>query len=262
MIKFFRHIRQRLLREGRTTKYLTYALGEIVLVVIGILMALQINTWNEQRKDQKEQYFLLTKLQSDISSDMEQVEIKLSRAMNSIDNYKACLDILADETVASREEFMSRFGDILSINQFDQNTTTFDNLVTSGKIELIENESLLEMIVGYYNKEYKAWDTAMRDYTRNIIAPYMMTYDHIPQMNQTSGANYEGFETFFAEDIYRFDVQPRRMEDYRGNVFIINTLRQKIFNYQGQKSLYLTMQKEMEELQSRLAEEIDRLRSE
>ena len=50
MIKFFRKIRHNLINEGKTTKYLKYAIGEIVLVVIGILIALQINNWNEQRK--------------------------------------------------------------------------------------------------------------------------------------------------------------------------------------------------------------------
>jgi len=55
MIKFFRHIRQSLIMENKTTNYLKYAIGEIVLVVIGILIALSINNWNEQRK-QKQNY--------------------------------------------------------------------------------------------------------------------------------------------------------------------------------------------------------------
>ena len=50
MIKFFRHIRQNLIMENKTGKYLKYAVGEIVLVVIGILIALQVNNWNENRK--------------------------------------------------------------------------------------------------------------------------------------------------------------------------------------------------------------------
>ena len=52
MIKIFRNVRQNLLNEGKTTKYLQYALGEIVLVVIGILIALQINNLNEQQNEQ------------------------------------------------------------------------------------------------------------------------------------------------------------------------------------------------------------------
>ena len=50
MIKFFRKIRQNLLMENKTGKYLKYAIGEIILVVIGILIALQINNWNENKK--------------------------------------------------------------------------------------------------------------------------------------------------------------------------------------------------------------------
>jgi len=50
MIKFFRNIRQKLLSEGKTTNYIKYAIGEIVLVMIGILLALQVNNWNENRK--------------------------------------------------------------------------------------------------------------------------------------------------------------------------------------------------------------------
>ncbi|GLU45473.1 hypothetical protein Musp01_30970 [Muricauda sp. NBRC 101325] len=56
MIKFFRNIRKTLLNEGKTSKYLKYAVGEIILVVIGILIALHINNWNENRKIQKEQH--------------------------------------------------------------------------------------------------------------------------------------------------------------------------------------------------------------
>lgn len=50
MIKFFRKIRKNMIKENRTSKYLVYAIGEIVLVVIGILIALQVNNWNEERK--------------------------------------------------------------------------------------------------------------------------------------------------------------------------------------------------------------------
>ena len=53
MIKFFRRIRQRLLSENKFSKYLLYAIGEIVLVVIGILIALQINNWNEDKKNNR-----------------------------------------------------------------------------------------------------------------------------------------------------------------------------------------------------------------
>jgi len=82
MIKFFRKIRQRLLTENKFSKYLLYAIGEIALVVIGILIALQINNWNEYQKAVKSENELLTSLQNEISANIEQ--LKLLNANNKI----------------------------------------------------------------------------------------------------------------------------------------------------------------------------------
>jgi hypothetical protein len=65
MIKFFRKIRKNLIKERKTSKYFKYALGEIVLVVIGILIALQINNWNEDRKDNSEEQKILINLNTE-----------------------------------------------------------------------------------------------------------------------------------------------------------------------------------------------------
>ncbi len=73
MIKLFRNIRKNLLNEGKTTKYFKYAIGEIILVVIGILIALQINNWNEARKDQK----YLNVVYAQIKNDLERDKIKM-----------------------------------------------------------------------------------------------------------------------------------------------------------------------------------------
>lgn len=71
MIKFFRKIRQNLLSEGKTGKYLKYAIGEIVLVVIGILIALQINNWNERNKENNSAKVLARSLIQDLTKDVE-----------------------------------------------------------------------------------------------------------------------------------------------------------------------------------------------
>jgi len=71
MIKFFRKIRKNLLNEGKTSKYLKYAIGEILLVVIGILIALQINTWNQERLVKQEIKTNLINLSSAIKQDLE-----------------------------------------------------------------------------------------------------------------------------------------------------------------------------------------------
>ena len=77
MIKFFRKIRQKLLTENKFSKYLLYAIGEIVLVVIGILIALQINNWNELRKANNREHSLY----QNILIDLENEDVRLNSAL-------------------------------------------------------------------------------------------------------------------------------------------------------------------------------------
>ncbi len=73
MIKFFRRIRKKLLAENRFTKYFLYGIGEIVLVVIGILIALQINNWNEDRKTAKQEIKILNELKNDLETNLNEI---------------------------------------------------------------------------------------------------------------------------------------------------------------------------------------------
>jgi hypothetical protein len=78
MIKFFRKIRQNMLAENKFSKYLIYAIGEIILVVIGILIALQINTWNQDKQQQK----ILNNIYATIKSDLQQDIINIDEIIN------------------------------------------------------------------------------------------------------------------------------------------------------------------------------------
>jgi hypothetical protein len=79
MIKFFRKIRQNLLMENKTGKYLKYAVGEIILVVIGILIALNINNWNESNKSRASEKLLLTNLKEEFNFNLNQLNQTESR---------------------------------------------------------------------------------------------------------------------------------------------------------------------------------------
>ena len=73
MLKFFRRIRQKLIFEGNLKKYLIYAAVEVLLVMIGILLALQVNKWKEQRKAKKQEFLLLKQLQIDMKSNLDRI---------------------------------------------------------------------------------------------------------------------------------------------------------------------------------------------
>ena len=74
MLKFFRRIRQKLIDEGNLKKYLIYAFGEIVLVMIGILLALQLNNWNEDRKTHLKEITNLKSLKSELEISLEELK--------------------------------------------------------------------------------------------------------------------------------------------------------------------------------------------
>jgi uncharacterized membrane protein YgaE (UPF0421/DUF939 family) len=97
MIKFFRKIRQSLLIENKLSRYLLYAIGEIVLVVIGILIALQVNNWNEGRKELAKSHEILREIAENLEYNNAQFlqEIKEEEAVvRSIDIVLENLKIL------------------------------------------------------------------------------------------------------------------------------------------------------------------------
>jgi hypothetical protein len=262
MIKFFRKIRQNLLVKNKTSQYFKYAIGEIVLVVIGILIALQINNWNEERNNRKEEFFILDKLQSDLETDIENLVFTNKYLEIDIKNYIVSLEILGRKREASKEEFLKNFGSILAIISFDQNNTTFNNLVSSGKLEIITNKELYNAIVTYYTDDYSSWDTALKDYTRNIIAPYLLKYDYIPQADKSNMAVlYKNFSlNFYQTDLDSFDIEAKTLEDYRKDIFIINILRQKLYNLQGQLLEYKNLLEQIKKLSAEIKTEKKRFK--
>ncbi|MEJ2585524.1 MAG: DUF6090 family protein [Robiginitalea sp.] len=92
MLRFFRQIRQRLLTDSKFNKYLLYAVGEILLVVIGILIALQINNWNEERKAREREQQLLISLSEDFKSNLVSLENSIQVIPGLIEEYSLVLE--------------------------------------------------------------------------------------------------------------------------------------------------------------------------
>lgn len=101
MLKFFQRIRRKLLEKGRLTQYLTYAIGEIILVVIGILIALQINNWNTARQEHAELHGYLNNIKKNIQFDLTNVNSIMAKRDTISVNCQAIL------TLASRDSFSS-----------------------------------------------------------------------------------------------------------------------------------------------------------
>tara|TARA_R110001632_G_scaffold10505_8_gene38841 strand:- start:5420 stop:6157 length:738 start_codon:yes stop_codon:yes gene_type:complete len=243
-----------MIKENKASKYMLYAIGEIILVVIGILIALQINNWNENKKIAGQGKFILEKLRFDISLDLKAISTEMEEINNYITELTFCTNTVLGKTDPTREEFKKNLNSLLTIALFDQNRTTFNNIVSSGQIEYIQNQALTDSITQYYNYDYKSWDSALRDYTRNIIAPFMLNFDHIPQPN----VREKEYDDFVEIDISQSKIKPKTVEDYRNEIFILNILRQKIYNLQGQNKEYRNLKKYMIQLRNMIDKELDK----
>ena len=142
MIKFFRKIRQNLIAEGNVAKYLRYAFGEILLVVIGILIALQINNWNEARQDEALEIRYLNRLKLDLAEDTIYYNQRIERAEKSIENNSRAIS-MAYETQHNVREF----GELCLLYNFDAESLiiqniTYNEMVNTGKLSIIQNEQL------------------------------------------------------------------------------------------------------------------------
>jgi len=84
LIKFFRKIRQQLLIENKFSKYLIYAIGEIVLVVIGILIAVSINNWNELNKERRNEILILNEIRDNLLFDLVDFESNITTFQNKV----------------------------------------------------------------------------------------------------------------------------------------------------------------------------------
>ncbi len=160
MIKFFRKIRQNLLSEGKTGKYLKYAIGEIVLVIVGIIIALQINNWNQDRLTQNRIESRLMNLIGDVENEVEEMdEVKESAKLRIIiiheilkrnDKIKS---IGWPDSIPGKEaiDTIRNPNRILSaLSTFDGNRPTYNELINSGEFYTIRNETLKRKIQNYY----------------------------------------------------------------------------------------------------------------
>ena len=152
MIKFFRKIRQNLLTENKLSKYLIYAIGEIVLVVIGILIALQINNNNSFKEQRKVEQEYLISLQSEFETNLNKINNSIQENDERIQALEMLLTLFDKnvlDTVSQlmiSKEFSSVFGN--EMNYFPS-TGVLSDIISSGKLNIILNKKLTQHLASF-----------------------------------------------------------------------------------------------------------------
>ncbi len=160
MIKFFRDVRQKLLSQGKTGKYFKYAIGEIILVVIGILIALQINNWNNQQQNIEKEQRILSSLHAEFSQNLE--ELRRDHILN-IYSLNACVAILSldKQGPVDPKKIDSLIGKAYNYATFDARVGVITDIIASGNLELIRDENLRYVL--------NQWTAELNDYVEDVI---------------------------------------------------------------------------------------------
>jgi len=190
MLPFFRKIRWRLARDNQFFKYSRYAVGEIVLVVVGILIALYINNWNEQRKDNQKLKIYVQGLVSDLQKDTTNLNkfIAFSQKervhLKKIEKYmKGPVSVITIDSIISM---------LPSINYMNPapepfNLETFNTLVATGDVGLIPHKQMdhLKNLNFLYKDFEKESENSMRIILETLMA-FLNKYGYLTDENKES----------------------------------------------------------------------------
>ena len=152
MLKFFRRIRQKLLTENKFRKYLLYAIGEIILVMIGILMALQVNNWNNERLEDKKETKILREFQRNLQANVIQFTSEIDKQQTIVHDINIIIEQLKNN-IPYQDSLGTKYASIAWTEEFNYVNSAFETLKTYG-FDLISSDSVRESIIHLFNVEY------------------------------------------------------------------------------------------------------------
>lgn len=156
MLAFFRKIRKNLISENKLTKYFFYALGEIVLVVIGILIALKINNWNTNEISHQKELSYLQEIRDNLEQDFKRIDSVLAFNHDKVPVVNGMMQIFSesltnDERVALFNTYSTPF---TWYEIFVPQRTAFNNMVAAETIDLVQDRELRKALISYYEYDY------------------------------------------------------------------------------------------------------------
>ena len=204
MFKFFRNIRQSLLMKDKITKYYKYAFGEIVLVVIGILIALSINNWNEARKNRIEQLILINNIIEDLRLD----SIHINKSLSEVGNQKRLVDDLISKSLDNEKKLNYQ---LIGLLRFSSDFRPIIQRNHSVSVSNLDDEFIRELLQGYFIEEDKVLDIFLEyvDIIHNKIRPYL---------SETGMHNLESLYKYKDNESLHVPLHPEILEEQLKNI--------------------------------------------
>lgn len=208
MIKFFRNIRQSLLSENKFNKYLIYAIGEIILVVIGILIALQINNWKEQRNNSE----LENEMRANFNSEFSNNLIKIKKSILQYEETEEAIRYLmskmkADEKELQKENIDSLLAAAVDVFEYHPTQNTLTEILSTGNLNLITNDSLRYELLNWsaeFDELDEAWKT-LDDFNQHMVIPYLTENASMKNIDKYSLMAWEESSKFNVDYVKLFN---------------------------------------------------------
>jgi len=194
MIKFFRHIRQNLIMENKTGKYLKYAIGEIVLVMIGILLALQVNNWNENRKSLIKELSLVSQLLEDAKAD----------------------SLFFESRIFFQQKRDSMFSNFININ----NGISVDSI---SKLKINDDPFFFRLAYqsNLINNNPNAYDLISPDNIKNKLREYIKRHDYVVNAIELNNRVCEEYGIPLKIKYYEYLIELPKFPLYKDYAFAI-----------------------------------------
>jgi len=153
MIGFFRRLRKLFLADGKIRQYMVYALGEILLVVLGILIAIQINSWYSDKADRKQERIYLEQYQRDLRTNLVELDRVISKQQKTINSADLLYEVhKGRKEVQPYDSLQYNIIDMANYTICMSEEGTINDILGSGNLSLIQNDSLRKSIVGWSHR--------------------------------------------------------------------------------------------------------------
>lgn len=260
MIKFFRRIRQRLLSENKFSKYIIYAIGEIILVVIGILIALQINNANEDRKARKQEIKYLKNLQIDVLTELKNNDTIIGFRANKA---KAAARLLNFKKLETANDIFELEGTIQTVfwwTTFIPTNNTYKELLSSGNLNYLKNDSIKNYLLEL-DKKYVAIDNAehhMRsEYDKYLYDPSILNGDMLNVMDLQLSAENGEIMLKDSSQIVVDEIIPQYQRLLKNKIFI-NGVKLSIMNNIFIENFHVELKDHLQKLNQLIQDDLNK----
>ena len=148
MINIFRNTRKKILNNGNFKKYLIYAIGEIFLVVAGILIALSINNWNNKKADRKAEFQIYKNLKNQINEDKEVIKGVVDYNNVYLKQYNFAHQIIEKNDRSKIDTLKKIAFNLFRYSDINIGSTIYQNMVNSGELKLLKNSTIIDRLQG------------------------------------------------------------------------------------------------------------------